>query len=139
MRRLTRSSLCRDRKAGWLTVLAGMVGAMFFLGYAPKMVLADGINGRLNLTYAHSETRSTDFTGVSSDVSTRAFFQQYSLTADKYLYPNLKLFASGMFQKTDATSSTNGQGSWGDTTVTRPYIDLTLRTPVFAAGVNYSS
>ena len=139
MRRLTRSSLCRDRKAGWLTVLAGMVGAMFFLGYAPKMVLADGINGRLNLTYAHSETRSTDFTGVSSDVSTRAFFQQYSLTADKYLYPNLKLFASGMFQKTDATSSTNGQGSWGDTTVTRPYIDLTLRTPVFAAGVNYSA
>ncbi len=139
MRRLTRSSLCRDRKAGWLNVLAVTVGATFFLGYAPEMVLAEGIYGRLNLTYAHTETTSTDSTGVSSDVSNRAFFQQYTLTADKYLYPNLKLFASGMFQKTNATSSTDGQGSWGDTTVTRPYIDLTLRTPVFAAGVNYNA
>jgi hypothetical protein len=139
MRRLTRSSLCRDRMAGWLTVLAGTVGAMFYLGYAPEMVLADGLYGRVNLTYAHSKTTSTDFTGTSSDVSNRAFFQQYTLTADKYLYPNLKLFASGLFQKTDSTASTNGQGSWGDTTVTRPYIDLTLRTPIFAAGVNYNS
>ncbi len=139
MRRLTRSSLCRDRKAGWLTILAGTVGAMFFLGYAPEMALADGIYGRLNLTYAHTETTSTDFTGTSTDISNRSFFQQYTLTADKYLYPNLKLFASGMFQKTEATSSTNGQGSWGDNTVTRPYIDLTLRTPVFAAGVNYTA
>ena len=139
MRRLTRSSLCRDRKAGWLTVLAGTVGAMFFFGYAPEMVLADGIYGRLNLTYAHTETTSTDNTGASSEESNRAFFQQYTLTADKYLYPNLKLFATGMFQKTDSTSSTNGQGSWGDTTVIRPYIDLTLRTPVFAAGVNYNA
>jgi hypothetical protein len=112
---------------------------MFFLGYAPEMVLADGIYGRLNLTYAHTETTSTDFTGASSDVSTRAFFQQYTLTADKYLYPNLKLFASGMFQKTNATTSTDGQGSWADTTVTRPYIDLTLRTPLFAVGVNYNA
>ncbi len=139
MRRLIRSSLCRDRMAGWMTVLAGTVGVVFFLGYAPEMVLADGIYGRVNLTYAHSATTSTDSTGTSSDVSNRALFQQYTLTADKYLYPNLKLFASGLFQKTGVTSSTNGLGSWGDTTVTRPYIDLTLRTPVFAAGVNYNS
>ena len=139
MQRLTRSSLCRDRMAGWLTVLAGTVGTMFFLGYAPAMVFADGIYGRVNLTYAHTETTSTDFTGTSTDVSSRTFFQQYTLTADKYIYPNLKLFASGLFQKTDATSSLNGQGSWGDTTVTRPYIDLTLRTPVFNAGVNYTA
>ena len=139
MRLLTRSSFCRDRKAGLLTVLAGMVGAMFFLGYAPEMALADGIYGRLSLTYAHTQTTSTDFTGASEDSSNRAFFQQYTLTADKYIYPNLKLFASGMFQKTESTSSINGQGSWADTTVTRPYIDLTLRTPVFAAGVNYNA
>ena len=139
MRRLTRFSLCRGRKAGWLTVLAGTVGTMFFFGYAPEMVLADGIYGRLNLTYAHTDTKSTDSTGTTSDDSSRSFFQQYTLTADKYLYPNLRLFASGMLQKADATSSTNGEGSWGDTTLIRPYIDLTLRTPVFAAGVNYNS
>ena len=139
MQRLTRSSLCRDRTAGWLTVLAGTVGAMFFLGYAPEMVLADGIYGRVNLSYAHATVTSTDFTGTSTDVSNRAFLQQYNLTADKYLYPNLKLFASGLFQKTESTSSTNGQGSWGDTTVARPYIDLSLRTPVFSVGVNYNA
>jgi hypothetical protein len=55
------------------------------------------------------------------------------------LYPNLRLFASGLFQKTDSTSSTNGQGSWADTSVVRPYIDLTLRTAVFNIGVNYNS
>jgi hypothetical protein len=139
MRRLTRCSLCRERKARWLIVLAGTVWGIFFFGYTPEMVFADGIYGRLNLTYSHAETTSTDSTGTSSDDSNRAFFQQYTLTADKYLYPNLKLFASGMFQKTEATSSTNGEGSWGDTTVMRPYIDLTLRTPVFSAGVNYNA
>ena len=116
-----------------------MAGAMFFFGYAPEITLAEGINGRVALTYSRIDTTSTDVTGAATDVSARAFFQQYSLTADKNLFPNLRLFATGMFQKTESTSSTNGVGSWGDTTVKRPYIDLTLRTPVFSAGVNYNS
>jgi hypothetical protein len=137
MRLLTRSSLF-DRQAGWLTVLAGMVGALFFFGYAPEMALAEGINGRVSLTYAHIDSTSTDATGTTTDSSFRSFLQQYNLTADKNLYPNLRLFASGLFQKVDSSSSTNGEGSWSTTTVTRPYIDLTLRTPVFSAGVNYN-
>jgi hypothetical protein len=112
---------------------------MFFFGYAPKTALADGIGGRVSLTYAHSTTTATDAAGTTTDSSSRAFFQQYSLTADERLYPNLRLYASYLFQKTESTSSTNGQGSWGDVTLTRPYIDLTLRTPVFAVGVNYNS
>jgi len=139
MRRLTRSSPCRDRKAGWLAVLAGTAWTIFFFGYAPEMALADAIYGRVSLTYAHTSSTETDSTGTTTDSSFRSFFQQYNLTADEYLYPNLKLFASGMFQKVDGTSSTNGQGSWSDTSVIRPYIDLTLRTPVFTAGVNYNS
>lgn len=103
------------------------------------MALADGIYGRVSLTYAHTDSKSTDFTGLSSDFSSRAFLQQYSLTADNNIYPNLRLFASGLFQKVDTTTSTNGQGSWSDVTTVRPYIDLTLKTPVFSAGVNYNS
>lgn len=140
MRRLTRSSTRRDRKVRWLTVIAGTVGAIFFFGYALEMAQAEGIYGHLSLTYAHTDTTSTDaITGTTSDFSSRTIAQQYTLTADKNLYPNLKLFASGLFQKAESTTSTNGQGSWGDTTITRPYIDLTLRTPVFAIGANYNS
>jgi hypothetical protein len=112
---------------------------MFFFGYVPEMALADGIGGRVALTYAHNTTTSTDARGTATDSSSRAFFQQYSLTADKKLYPNLRLYASGLFQKTESTTSTNGQGTWADITLRRPYIDLTLRTPVFSAGVNYNS
>jgi hypothetical protein len=139
MRRWKRSDLRHDRNARWLTILAGTVGGMFFLGYAPEMALADGITGRVALTYAHTASTATDAAGTATDSSNRAFLQQYTLTADKSLYPNLRLFASGLFQKTESSTSTNGQGSWGDATVKRPYIDLTLRTPVFAAGVNYNS
>jgi hypothetical protein len=116
-----------------------MVGVMFFFGYVPERALADGINGRVALTYAHSASTSADVAGNVTDSSSRAFFQQYSLAADTRLYPNLRLLAAGLFQKTDATTSTNGQGSWATVTVTRPYIDLTLRTPVFGVGVNYTS
>jgi hypothetical protein len=139
MRRCTRSGPRHDQKAWRLAVLAGTAGAMFFFGYIPEMAMADGIGGRVALTYAHNTTTATDAIGTSTDSSSRAFFQQYSLTADKTLYPNLRLFASGLFQKTESTTSTNGQGSWGDVTLRRPYIDLTLRTPMFAAGVNYNS
>jgi hypothetical protein len=137
MRLLTRSSQF-DRQAGWLAVLAGTVGAIFFFAYAPEMALAEGITGRVSLTYAQVDSRSTDATGTTTDSSFRSFLQQYNLNADKNLYPNLRLFASGLLQKVDSTQSTNGQGTWSDTTVTRPYIDLTLRTPVFSAGVNYN-
>jgi hypothetical protein len=112
---------------------------MFFFGYVPEMALADGIYGRVTLTYAHNTTTATDAAGTATDSSARAFFQQYSLTADQRLYPNLRLLASGLFQKTESTTSTNGQGTWADVTLRRPYIDLTLRTPVFAVGVNYNS
>jgi hypothetical protein len=140
MRRSTRSGLRRDRKARWLIVLTGTVGLLFFFWFAPVTASAEGLSGRMSFVYATTDSTSTDnFTGTTTDFSSRAIAQQYSLTADKFLYPNVRLFASGLFQKTDATSSTNGQGTWGDSTVIRPYIDLTLRTPVFAAGVNYNA
>jgi hypothetical protein len=117
MRRLTPSRLRRDRKARWLTILAGTVGAIFFFGYALEMALAEGLYGRVSLVYAHFDSTSTDSTtGLTTESTTRAFAQQYTLNADKDLYPNLKLFASGLFQKTDANSSTNGQGSWSKVT-----------------------
>jgi hypothetical protein len=134
-----RSCLCRVRGAWWLTMFAGTTGLLFFFGYEPEMAFAEGIYGRVSLTYAASDTKSTDVTGLTSDFSSRAFAQQYNLTADKNIYPNLRLFASGLFQKVDSTSSTNGQGSWTDVTTVRPYIDLTLRTPLYYFGVNYNA
>jgi hypothetical protein len=69
---------------------------MFFFGYALEMALAEGIYGRVSLTYAESDTKSTDaVTGTTTDFSSRTVVQQYNLTADKNLYPNLRLFASG--------------------------------------------
>ena len=139
MRRLAWPSPRRDRRVWWLTAIAGTVGAMFFFEYVPEMALADSINGRVSLTYAHTETTSTDVTGASTDFSARTLLEQYNLSADKNIFPNLRLYASGIFQTTESTTSTNGQGSWSDVAVIRPYVDLNLRTPVYNFGVNYNS
>ena len=109
----------------------------------PKQAMADSLTGRVALTYSHSETRETDLTSPipvpANDTEARAVIQQYMLTLDKNLYPNLKLFASGTFQKSDFTSDLNGEGSWSSSTLVRPYIDLALRTPLYLIDANYNS
>ena len=75
---------------------------------------------------------------IQADTDTNSYTQRYNLSLSKTLYPYLRLYASGLFDKTDSATTTDGTET--DSTLTRvqPMVDLTLRSPVYTAGVRYS-
>ena len=142
MRQRMRSKRSLCQRSHWMLVLLGTIGGAVVSLSLPRPALADGITGRVQLTYNHSDTRSKDLRLPflpADDVESRTFVQQYHLNLDKSLAPNLKLFATGMFQKSDFVNITNGEQNTGTSTVTRPYVDLTLRTPLYTIGANYNN
>jgi hypothetical protein len=104
----------------------------------PAVVSADGISGYLELDYARTDSRTTDASGTSTDSDVTAFRQQLNLTLTRTLFPNLRLLTNGLLDNIRTTSTTSGVETVSKSRVLRPYIDLTMRTPLFTATVNYS-
>lgn len=132
-------SLCQ--RSRWMLVLLGTIGGVAVSLGLPQPVPAEGMSGRATLTYAHSQTRSQDLTSPFLPINeseSRSIIQQYRVALDRNLYPNLRFNVDYLFQKTDFASIVNEQRSNGIATLSRPYIDLTLRTPLYMAGANYS-
>ncbi len=104
----------------------------------PCSAAAEGIGGYVDLGYSNLASDSQDVQGNSSHTKTDSYTQRYNLSLSKTLYPYLRLYASGLFDKTDSTTITDGV--WTDSTLTRvqPLVDLTLRSPVYTAGARYS-
>lgn len=124
-----------------MLLLLTTTGGALLVAALPQRARADGITGRVQLTFAHSQSRSRDLTRPFLpiiDSEARAFLQQYQLNLDRSFYPNLRLYATGLFQKTDYDSFLNEEHTSGSTTLTRPYIDLSLRTPIYMLGANYN-
>jgi hypothetical protein len=139
----------RARRAGsfqqWRTVLrscaavAVVFPALFFAASLfPCSAGAEGIGGYVDLGYSNLSSDSQDVQGTSSHTKTDTYTQRYNLSLSKTLFPYLRLYASGLFDKTD--SATNTDGTKTDSTLTRvqPLVDLTLRSPVYTAGARYS-
>ncbi len=123
------------RAAVWIGV--GALSACFFFG-SPRPAPADSITGRADLIYSRSNFVSQDAAGNQENTDSRSFNELYSLTADKSLLPNLRLYANGIFQQNASDSITNGERTSSTTVLTRPYLDLTLRSSPFSGGVSYS-
>jgi hypothetical protein len=115
------------------------ISALFLAAsLVPGIASAEGISGYLDLGYSDLSSDSKDALGNSSRTDSNSYTQRYNLLLSKTLYPYLRLYASGLFDKTDSTTITNGV--WTDSTLTRvqPLVDLTLRSPVYTAGARYS-
>ncbi len=120
--------------AAWM---GGFIVSLFFF-WSPQPALADSLTAHADLIYSRSDLVTQDPTGNQENTETRSLVQLYSLAADKYLLPNLRLFASGIFQQNASDSITNGERTTSTTVLTRPYLELTLRSSPFSGGVNYS-
>ena len=96
-----------------------------------------GINGLLEFNYSFLTSKMKDGTGVTTKTDTSNYNPRFTLNIDTKIFPNLKLHAGGIaeFIKTDFESS----GIDTKTTLTRirPYVDLTLETPLYTAGLGY--
>ncbi|MDA8103851.1 MAG: hypothetical protein M0Z71_00570 [Nitrospiraceae bacterium] len=126
------------REVDSLKYLFPLVVLVFGGMLLPADALADGIIGYLDLSYSNSHTETTDASGASTDTKLNSFNQQLNLTLTKTIYPNLRLLANGIFENDKINSETNGVETDSTTRILRPFVDLTLRTPLYTAGVNYT-
>lgn len=132
----------RHNQNGWLACFfEGFLCAVLFAGIMPRPVLADELSGHVGLTYTHLDTNSKDSTGTSSSSDINSFVDEYNLILDKLLSPNLRLYASGLLQRTrsDVTASDNAAKTVSTTILERPYVDLTMKTPLYTVAGNYNS
>jgi hypothetical protein len=128
----TAVSGCRGRRAIVATMLS--LGALIL----PAVAMADGIGGYFDVGYSTLNSRSTDLLGNESRTQSDAVIQRYSLMFSRSLAPYLKFYASGLFDKTDSTTTSNGVHSDSTVTGVEPIVDLTLRSPVYIAGIRYT-
>ncbi len=121
-----------------VVVLVALLTVFTNFWIIPGESRAEGLSGYLEYNYAISDTDSVDAGGQSSRARSDSLSQQYNISLDKRLYPNLRLLASGIFKRTDASTESNGVENDTTTTTLRPFINLNLRTPLYQADAAYS-
>ena len=121
-------------------VLCLALSAMLLL-VLPSMGDAQGVfqgtSGLLEFNYNFFSSKTTDQTGVTTKTEAINYNPRFTLDIDTKIFPNLRLHAGGIGEliKTDVETSRTDM----KTTITRfrPYIDLTLETPPYIAGIGY--
>jgi hypothetical protein len=139
---VTRFGLCPMRILGFLGAHAScpMLYALcgLFLLLLTGNALADSINGAFELNYSFSSFKTTDAAGNTVKTETNSYNPRFTLNFDKNIFPNLKFRGGGIFEGTSFNSETNGEKTKATFTRMRPFLDLTLTTPLYTAGVGYS-
>jgi hypothetical protein len=98
-----------------------------------RTAMADFVKGAVELTNNTTHYRATDAGGLTTETRTEAFFQRYRLHYDAMLYPQLNLFAGINFEKT----TFDNRDMKATYTNLMPRTALTLRTPLYSAGVSF--
>jgi hypothetical protein len=99
--------------------------------------LFQGISGSLEYNYSFFDTQTSDVFGNKTETKSHDHNPRFTLNIDTKIYPNLRFHAGGLAEADISDVKTGGIGI--DTTVTRfrPYVDLTLQTPLYTAGMGY--
>ncbi len=93
--------------------------------------MADEIGGYADLTYGSVKTSTVDATGSGTESDTVSFQQRYFLSLDKRLYPNLKLLASGLFERQASDITTGDEETKSTLTRYKPTVGIYLNTPLY--------
>ncbi len=99
--------------------------------------LIQGISGLLEFNYSFFTSETKDATGVTTKTKTGSYNPRFTLNIDTRIFPNLRLHAGGIAELIKTDFDTGRVNT--ETTITRfrPYIDLTLETPLYTVGVGY--
>ena len=114
--------------------------AMLFLLFpvvSEAQGLLQGVSGLFELNYSFLSTKTTDSTGLTTKTVTNNFNPRVTLMVDTNIFPNLKLDAGVIVEKNISWLKTDGTNTKSDMTDFRPYINLTLNTPLYTAGIGY--
>jgi hypothetical protein len=99
--------------------------------------LFQGISGSLEYNYTFFDSETRDVFGNKTETKSHNHNPRFTLNIDTKIYPNLRLHAGGIGE----TNISDGRIDDIDTKTTvtrfRPYVDLTLQTPLYTAGMGY--
>ncbi|ANA41599.1 hypothetical protein [Geobacter anodireducens] len=115
-----------------------MAAAALAAALLPAAAGAEGLRGFLELGYVTSDTQSTDAGNVTTSTKSSSILQRYNLSLDRMLYPTLRFTGGGTVDYTMTSAELNDTQL--DTTLLKvsPFLDLTLGTPLYSAGLGYN-
>jgi hypothetical protein len=95
------------------------------------------LSGLLEFNYSFLSSKTTDAAGVTTKTVSNNYNPRLTLDIDTNIFPNLRLHAGGVGELIKTDLETSGTDSRTTITRFRPYIDLTLETPLYTAGIGY--
>jgi hypothetical protein len=104
----------------------------------PAVVSAEGISGAIEWSYSLEKVSSEPTIGNSSDTEDKTFTQRYFLNLDRTLYPNLRLAASGTFEKNKTDSDVDGVDTETTATTKSGLVNLRLDTQLISSGIGFT-
>lgn len=114
---------------------------LFLIVLLPRIASAQGIfqgiSGLLEFDYSFFTTRAKDTTGITTKTETSSYRPRFTLNINTKIFPNLRLHAGGIAELNKTKFNTGGEDAKTTITKVRPYIDLTLETPLYTAGLGY--
>ena len=114
---------------------------LLILALLPGVVCAQGliqgISGALEFDYSFFSTKTKDATGVTTKTVANNYNPRFTLNIDTKIFPNLRLHAGGIVEANITDSKTGGTDIKATVSKLRPYIDLTLETPLYTAAIGY--
>ena len=97
-----------------------------------------GFSGYLDLNYTNASSIVKDSSGQTVKSDLNSIQPRFSLTLNTAIFPNLRLYANGLFEKTMTVTQTDDVKTRTTDTRLTPYISLTFSDRPFAAGVSYT-
>ena len=127
------------RVVAMLYALCSMLILFLFTGVALAQGLIEGISGSLESNYTFLSSKTTDASGNTIKTDTQTANSRFQLDINTKIFPNLRLRAGGLAEGTWSAfdDKTNNFVTRATTLDFRPYIDLTLETPLYTASVGY--
>jgi len=99
--------------------------------------IAEGLGGFLEFNYSNAAIKTEDETGETTKTKSDNFSQLYNLSFRRTIFPTIFLNAGGIFEKSMTKNSVDGEGTKFSTTDIKPFVDITLKNPVYTLGGKY--
>jgi len=122
-----------------LYALCSMLILFLFTGVALAQGLIEGVSGSLQSGLSLLTFKTTDASGNTVKTETQFAISRFQLDINTMIFPNVRLRAGGVGQGTWTGLNDKTNDIVTRTTVLdfRPYIDLTLETPLYTASAGY--
>jgi hypothetical protein len=111
---------------------------ILFPGNLNAQGLFQGISGSLEYNYTFFNSETSDVLGNKTETKSHSYNPRFTLNIDTKIYPNLRLHAGGIGEANISDGKIDDIETKTTVTRFRPYVDLTLQTPLYTAGMGYS-